>query len=142
MFCANRWAVASLQDMHAIEDVAINTDILKALVEDELARMADARVTSHIRSLLIEPKSVLRDWDYGEKVQQYDCWIVLEHNASETGSRSGWKAQSGGLARDQPEPAGCRCARTPAASACNQAMKMSQFPYSPWHAGSKMLGAA
>jgi hypothetical protein len=62
-----------------------NTDTLKALVEDELARMADARVTSHIRSLLTEPKPVLRDWDYGEKGQQYVCWIVLEDHASKTG---------------------------------------------------------
>ena len=58
--------------------MAINTDILKALVEDELARMADARVTNHIRSLLIEPNPVLRDWDYGEKGQQYVCWTVLK----------------------------------------------------------------
>jgi hypothetical protein len=65
--------------------MAINTDILKALVEDELARMADARVTTHIRSLLTEPKPVLRDWDYGEKGQQYVCWIVLEDHASGTG---------------------------------------------------------
>jgi hypothetical protein len=66
-------------------EMAINTDILKALVEDELARMADARVTSQIRSLLIEPKPVLRDWDYGERGQQYVSWIVLEDHASKTG---------------------------------------------------------
>ena len=65
--------------------MAINTDILKALVKDELARMADARVTNHIRSLLIEPNPVLRDWDYGEKGQQYVCWTVLEDYASKTG---------------------------------------------------------
>ena len=63
----------------------VDTDILRALVEEELARTADARVTNHIRSLLVEPKPVLRDWDYGEKGQQYLCWIVLEHHASETG---------------------------------------------------------
>jgi hypothetical protein len=66
-------------------EMTINTDTLKALVEGELARMADARVTSHIRSLLTEPKPVLRDWDYGEKGQQYVCWIVLEEHASKTG---------------------------------------------------------
>jgi hypothetical protein len=65
--------------------MAINTDILKALVEDELARMVDARVTNHIRSLLIEPKPVLRDWDYGEKGEQYVCWTALEDHASKTG---------------------------------------------------------
>jgi hypothetical protein len=65
--------------------MAMNPDILKALVEDELARMADAWVGSHIRSLLTEPKPVLRDWDYGEEGQQYVCWIVLEDHASKTG---------------------------------------------------------
>jgi hypothetical protein len=65
--------------------MAIGTDILKAFVEDELARVSDARVTSHVRSLLIEPKPELRGWDYGEKDQQYVCWILLEHRASGTG---------------------------------------------------------
>ena len=65
--------------------MALTPDILKALVEDELARMADARVTNHIRSLLIQPKPALRDWDYGEKGQQYVCWTVLEDRASKTG---------------------------------------------------------
>jgi len=65
--------------------MAMNTDILKALVESELARMADARVRSHIRSLLTEPKPALRDWDYGEKGQQYVCWIVMEDPAVKTG---------------------------------------------------------
>jgi hypothetical protein len=65
--------------------MAVDTDILKAFVEDELASVEDARVTSHIRSLLAEPKRELRDWDYGEKGQQYVCWIVLEHRASGIG---------------------------------------------------------
>ena len=65
--------------------MAVDTNILKALVEEELALITDARVTNHIRSLLIEPKPVLRDWDYGEEGEQYVCWIVLEHHASETG---------------------------------------------------------
>jgi hypothetical protein len=65
--------------------MAIGTKTLKALVEDELARLADARVTTHIRSLLIEPTPVLRDWDYGVPGQQYVCWNVLEHHPSNTG---------------------------------------------------------
>src|SRR5262245_14190114 len=65
--------------------MAIDTDILKTLVEDELARVTDVRVTRYIRSLLIEPKPVLRDCDYGERGQQYVCWIVLEHRTSQTG---------------------------------------------------------
>jgi hypothetical protein len=65
--------------------MAINIKILRVLVKGELARMADARVARQIRSLLIAPKPVLRDWDYGEKGQQYVCWIVLEDHASKTG---------------------------------------------------------
>jgi len=65
--------------------MTIDTDSLKALIEDELARVADARVTSHIRSLLTEPKPVFRDWNYGAKGQQHVCWILLEHHASGTG---------------------------------------------------------
>jgi hypothetical protein len=65
--------------------MAINTETLKALVENELARTADTRVTTHIRSLLIEPTPVLRDWDYGVKGQQFVCWNALEHGASNTG---------------------------------------------------------
>ena len=49
------------------------------------ARMADARVMNHIRSLLVEPRPVLGDWEYGHKGQQYVCWIVLEDHASKTG---------------------------------------------------------
>ncbi len=65
--------------------MAIGTETLKALVEDELARVEDTRVTTHIRSLLIEPTPVLRDWDYGVEGQQYVCWNVLEHHPSNTG---------------------------------------------------------
>lgn len=65
--------------------MAIGTETLKALVEDEVARVADTRVTTHIRSLLIEPTPMLRDWDYGVEGQQYVCWSVLEHHPSNTG---------------------------------------------------------
>jgi hypothetical protein len=51
--------------------MAIDTEPLKALVEDELACTADTRVTTQVRRLLIEPTPVLRDWDYGVKGQQF-----------------------------------------------------------------------
>ena len=65
--------------------MAIDTETLKALVEVELARVADTRVTTHIRSLRIEPTPTLRDWAYGVEGQQYACWNVLEHHPSNTG---------------------------------------------------------
>jgi hypothetical protein len=65
--------------------MAIGAETLKGLIEDELARVADARVTTHIRSLLIEPAPILRDWSYGAEGQQYVCWTLLEHHPSNTG---------------------------------------------------------
>jgi hypothetical protein len=65
--------------------MAIGTEALKALIESELARVPDARVTTHICSLLIEPTPVLRVWDYGADGQQYVCWNVLAHHPSNTG---------------------------------------------------------
>jgi len=65
--------------------MATNAQILKALVEAELAQLGDARVVAHIRSLLIEPAPILRDWDYGDEGQKYVCWTVLEHQSSNTG---------------------------------------------------------
>jgi hypothetical protein len=65
-------------------NMAIDRETLETLVRDELGRTADARVTTHIRSLLIEPTPASRDWDYGVKGQQYVCWNVLEHRPSNT----------------------------------------------------------
>lgn len=61
----------------------LSPEILKALIESELATLSDARVTAHIRGLLVEPYSVLRLWDYGEPGQQYPCWMVLSDSHSD-----------------------------------------------------------
>ncbi len=45
----------------------------------------DARVTAHVRRLLVPPSPVMRGWDYGTEDEAYPCWSVLEHNASNTG---------------------------------------------------------
>jgi hypothetical protein len=59
---------------------------VKALVERELSNLTDPRVLAFVRSLLVEPRLELRDWDYGEPGQQYPCWIVLDDSAgSDTG---------------------------------------------------------
>ena len=55
----------------------ISAEILKTLIEGELATVSDARVIAHIRGMLVEPHAVLRTWDYGEPGQQYPCWMVL-----------------------------------------------------------------
>jgi hypothetical protein len=63
----------------------IDADELKALVERELEGLSDARVVRHIRSLLVEPRAVLRSWDYDEPGDQYPCWEVLNDEGSKTG---------------------------------------------------------
>ena len=55
------------------------------LIEAELSRLQDQRVVSHIRSLLVPPSSILREWDYGAPEESYPCWAVLDHAKSNTG---------------------------------------------------------
>jgi hypothetical protein len=56
-----------------------------SLVEKELTRIGDPILLAAIRSLLVTPYPVERDWDYGLPGQKYTCWTVLEHRASNTG---------------------------------------------------------
>jgi hypothetical protein len=65
--------------------MAIDAGTLKATIEHELERLSDARVAAQIRSLLVEPKAVLRNWDYGKPGEQYPCWAVLSDGDSKTG---------------------------------------------------------
>jgi hypothetical protein len=63
----------------------IDAPTLKTLIDRELERLSDARVEQHIRRLLVDPKAVLRNWDYGKPGEQYPCWAVLNDSASNTG---------------------------------------------------------
>jgi hypothetical protein len=65
--------------------MAITAAVLKQLIAQELGTVADQRVQAHVRSLLVEPTPILRDWDYGQPRQQYACWGVLNHDPSNTG---------------------------------------------------------
>lgn len=58
---------------------------LSSLVESEIRKIGDARVAAHIRQLLVTPRPVYRQWDYGQPGEAYLCWSVLEHPASNTG---------------------------------------------------------
>lgn len=60
-----------------MESMPIDGHTIKELIERELLTVSDNRVVSHIRRMLIEPHMILRNWDYGEKGQQYPCWMVL-----------------------------------------------------------------
>lgn len=63
----------------------IDAGILKAMIDRELERLSDARVKGHIRRLLVDPRPVLRNWDYGKPGEQYPCWAVLNDSGSNTG---------------------------------------------------------
>jgi hypothetical protein len=56
----------------------MDANTLKPLIERELAVVADPRVLTAIRALLVEPKPVMWGWDYGEPDQQFECWTVLD----------------------------------------------------------------
>lgn len=53
---------------------------IERLVGAELEEIADLRVLTLIRSLLVTPPVWHeRDWDYGEDDERYPCWTVAEH---------------------------------------------------------------
>jgi hypothetical protein len=61
--------------------MAVDAHFLRTLIEDELTTLSDVRIVAHVMEMLVEPRAVLRSWDYGERGQQYPCWIVLEDPA-------------------------------------------------------------
>jgi len=65
--------------------ITITAVHLFALIESELSVLRDQRVISHVRSLLVEPRMVMRGWDYGALGESYPCWSVLEDAESNTG---------------------------------------------------------
>ncbi len=65
--------------------MSVSAEILRGLIQGELATVSDTRVLAHIQGMLVEPYAVLRDWDYGEPGQQYPCWTVLEDSHSGAG---------------------------------------------------------
>ena len=65
--------------------MTIDAAALLTLIEAELATLSDSRIAAHIRTLLVMPVPVMRGWDYGRDGEQYPCWTVLEHAASNTG---------------------------------------------------------
>jgi hypothetical protein len=65
--------------------MTIDSDTLKKLIERELEYLSDARVTAHVRGLLVEPKVVMRGWDYGTPGEEYPCWQILSDDGSDFG---------------------------------------------------------
>jgi len=61
--------------------MAATAEDLKFLIGQALGQVADERITTHIRTCLVEPYIEMRDWDYGEPGQQFPCWIVFIDSA-------------------------------------------------------------
>src|SRR5262245_8366565 len=62
-----------------------DSNSVRELVNDQVARIRDEFLVSRIRELLVEPYAVVRDWDYGRPGEAYECWTVLEHRESNIG---------------------------------------------------------
>ena len=62
--------------------MTIMAELINGLIERELSSVSDARVRDHILKCLIEPKPIVRDWDYGAEGEAYTCWTVLEEDNS------------------------------------------------------------
>lgn len=63
---------------------------IKRRIDDELSALANNETVTVIRSLLVEPELVLREWNYpgwrgAEEGMAYECWTVLKHAPTDTG---------------------------------------------------------
>ena len=65
--------------------MAVTAEKIQSLVEIELRSLSDDRLAARIRSLLVEPRIKLLEWDYGEPEQTYPCWSVLNHKERNVG---------------------------------------------------------
>ncbi|PFH11775.1 hypothetical protein BCF11_4233 [Collimonas sp. PA-H2] len=65
--------------------MSVTATEINKLIESELAGIHDAGVVHHIRTLLVTPQSILRDWDFGGIGEKYPCWSILDHEKSGTG---------------------------------------------------------
>ena len=57
---------------------------IEELIQIELTRITKIECSNAIRSMLIEPRCELRDWDYSIEATAYPCWIILDHQQSNT----------------------------------------------------------
>lgn len=60
----------------ALGGMPISIASVEALLDCELARIAQPDLVARIRELLVPIRSELVGWDYGEPGQTYLCWIV------------------------------------------------------------------
>lgn len=59
----------------------VAADEIAALIDTELAALADPEVEKRVRAGLVQPRRITLDWDYGRPGQQFDGWVVFDHEA-------------------------------------------------------------
>src|SRR5215471_6248527 len=57
---------------------------IEALVARQLASVSQPELVECLRPMLVRPRCEQRPWDYGAPGQTYPCWIVAEHQPSNT----------------------------------------------------------
>ncbi len=78
--------------------MTITASQLESLIEADLSKLSDARVTERVRSLLVPPRLFSVPWNYGPP-GAYPCWLVLRDEETDSavlysehgfGPRSPW----------------------------------------------------
>src|SRR5581483_10325952 len=64
--------------------MSLGAEDIKALVETEIDRASSPHAAELMRKLLVPPRCELRPWAYSVPVVQHPCWIVAEHQRSQT----------------------------------------------------------
>lgn len=57
---------------------------IKDLIQKQLLLIKNPIVKYGLESILIEPTKHLRDWDYGAKGEQFECWTIAVDTISDT----------------------------------------------------------
>ena len=51
---------------------------LERIVAQQLATISDGACRAALRSILVEPRVEVREWDYGAEYEEYPYWVVAE----------------------------------------------------------------
>jgi hypothetical protein len=58
---------------------------VQALVDNEMNRIADAKITRGLRKFLITPRLELRTWDWQKPLKDYPVWVIAESSKYDYG---------------------------------------------------------
>jgi hypothetical protein len=61
-----------------------NNSKIKQLVQKEILQIRDPLVKSSLEKILVEPTEHLREWDYSNKGEMFECWTVAIDSTTDT----------------------------------------------------------